>query len=539
MTSLQQSTDTGSRPNIVLILVDDMGYSDIGCYGSEIRTPNLNQLAGEGVRFTQMYNCARCCPSRASLLTGLYPHQTGIGHMVGDRHLPGYRGFLNDNCVTIAEALGRAGYRSYLSGKWHVGGHYPPNKPEEWRPGEEGHPIPTQRGFREHYGMLGGGGSYFNPPSLFHNETRAIAEGDDYYFTDAISENAVRMIDEAHASGDPFFAYVAYTAPHWPLHALPEDIARYEGKYRGRGWDDVRTARHEELKGMNVLNRRWDISPRDENAPPWAKVSSDLKDWEDLRMAVYAAQIDRMDQGVGAILAKLRELAIEDNTLVMFLSDNGGCAEFLAEDVGKPDKHRYNTPTRDGRSVHVGNTAELRPGPDDTFMSYDLPWANASNSPFRLYKHWVHEGGISTPFIVRWPSTITDRGTLRHTPTHFIDIMATCLAAAGAEYPEEFNGKPIAPMAGESLLDAFQGESWRREHPIYWEHEGNRAVRVDNLKLVSKHPGAWELYDMNVDRIELCDLSGKNIERVRYFVKRYDEWAPRCNVVPWHELTGG
>ena len=526
------------RPNIVLILVDDMGYSDIGCYGSEIRTPSLDGLAEGGVRFTQMYNCARCCPSRASLLTGLYPHQAGVGHMVGDRgeEFPGYRGFLQENCVTIAEALGRAGYRTRMSGKWHVGGHYQPNKPDTWTPGDDGHPLPIQRGFEEHWGMVGGGGSYFNTPFVYHNDTRVIP-GDGFYLTDEISDNAVRMIDDVGRTDDPFFLYVAYTAPHWPLHALPEDIAKYEGTYRNRGWDDVRTARHEELKGMGVLDAKWDISPRDEQSPPWADVPKKLKDWEDLRMAVYAAQIDRMDQGVGRILAKLAELGVEDDTLVMFVSDNGGCAEFLAEDVSRPQPHRYRIPTHDGRPVHVGNTPALRPGPDDTFMSYDLPWANASNTPFRLYKHWVHEGGISTPFIVRWPGKAS-AGAIRHQPMHFIDLMATCLDAAGAEYPEEFNGHEITPLEGESLLGAFEGDAWSRERPIFWEHEGNRAVRVDNWKLVSKYPGGWELYDMNEDRTELVDLAAKSADRVKAFAKMYDDYAARAKVLPWEHVTG-
>ena len=534
------SRNTGpraSRPNIVLILVDDMGYSDIGCYGSEIRTPNVDRLAAEGIRFTQMYNCARCCPSRASLLTGLYPHQAGVGHMVGDSGLDGYRGFLQQNCVTIAEVLARAGYRTFMSGKWHVGGYYPPNQPDTWRPGDEGHPTPIQRGFEEHYGMLGGGGSYFDPPSLHHNDIRVVIPGDeDYYFTDAISDNAVRMIGEAGRGDAPFFLYVGYTAPHWPLHALPEDIARYEGKYGG-GWDAVRTARHEELKGMGILNPKWNISPRDEQAPDWSDVPPKLKTWQNLRMAVYAAQIDRMDQGVGRICARLRELGIEDDTLVMFMSDNGGCAEFLAEDVGRPQPHRYNIPTRDGRPMHVGNTPALRPGPDDTFMSYDLPWANASNTPFRLYKHWVHEGGIATPFVVHWPKAAT-RGGIRHQPVHFIDVMATCLDAAGARYPEEHNGQPVTPLEGESLLPALGSDAWSRERPIFWEHEGNRAVRLDNWKLVSKYPGGWELYDMNEDRTELNDLAPGNAATVDRLARMYDEWAERVGVLPWEQVTG-
>jgi len=521
------------RPNMVLILVDDMGYSDIGCFGSEIATPNVDALAKGGVRFTQMYNCARCCPSRASLLTGLYPHQAGVGHMVGDygERFPGYRGFLNENCVTIAEALRNSGYQTRMSGKWHVGGYYQYNKPQTWTPGVPGYPTPTQRGFEEHRGLLGGGSSYFDPVSFYHNERRVIPEGD-FYLTDDISDAAVRMIGEMSAKSSPFFLYVGYTAPHWPLHALPEDIAKYEGKYR-KGWEVLRTARHEELKGLGILDDKWPISPRDEQAPPWSDVKE--KDWEDLRMAVYAAQIDRMDQGVGRIIRALRESGVDENTLVMFASDNGGCAEFLAEDIGRPEPHRFNIPTRDGRPMHLGNTPKLRPGGDTTFMSYDLPWANASNSPFRLYKHWVHEGGISTPFIVHWPKIAKD-GMIRHEPMHFIDIMATCLDAAGAKYPTEYNRHAIAPLEGESVLPAIKGKSWSRERPIYFEHEGNRAVRDGQWKLVSRYPGPWELYDMTADRTELNDLSAKDPDRVKAVEKVYQAWAEPRNVVPWEVL---
>ena len=525
---------TDTRPNIVLILVDDMGYSDIGCYGSEIRTPNLDSLAEGGIRFTQMYNCARCCPSRASLLTGLYPHQAGVGHMVGDRGegYPGYRGFLNDNCVTIAEALGAAGYRARMSGKWHVGGYYAYNRPETWTPGEPGYPTPIQRGFQEHYGLLGGGSSYFDPVTLYHNDRRVMPEGP-YYLTDDITDNAVRMVDEMAEDDAPFFLYVGYTAPHWPLHALPEDIARYEGRYR-RGWDALRTARHEELKGMGILDRKWEISSRDDQAPPWGDIEE--TDWEDLRMAVYAAQIDRMDQGVGRIIRKLRDCGVDDNTLVMFASDNGGCAEFLAEDTDRPEPFRFNIPTRDGRPLHVGNTPKIKPGPDTTFMSYDLPWANASNTPFRLYKHWVHEGGVSTPFVVHWPK-IARGGAIRHEPMHFIDIMATCLDAAGASYPKEYGGRAITPLEGESILPAVRGGAWSRERPIFFEHEGNLAVRLGNWKVVSKYPGPWELYDMNEDRTELYDLSAKDPGKVGDVEKMYSEWAVPRGVVPWGELT--
>ena len=518
------------RPNIVVILVDDMGFSDIGCFGSEIRTPNLDQLGNDGLRFTQMYNCARCCPTRASLLTGLYAHQAGIGHMTGNAGFPEYQGYLRDDCVTIAEALREGGYRTQMSGKWHVGGGYQGNRPDTWRPGETGHPIPVQRGFDEHYGMLGGGGSYFNPPYMIRNDTIVEPEGDDYYLTDAISDEAVSMIEKSSGAEEPFFLYVAYTAPHWPLHALPEDMAKYEGQYRKGGWDALRTARHEELKGLGILDAKWDISPRDEKAPAWADAKE--RDWEDLRMAAYAAQVDRMDQGVGKIMMKLRELGLDENTLVMFLSDNGGCAEFLAEDTNRKEPFRYDVPTRDGRPMRIGNSPRIRPGPDDTFMSYDLPWANASNTPFRLYKHWVHEGGVSTPLIVSWPAAVRESRTI-HEPCHVIDIMATCLDAAGVDCPEEREGLRVTPVEGESLVPLTGGRNWSRERPIFFEHEGNCAVRDGIWKLVSKYPGDWELYNMQEDRTELNDLAASESARVKQMVRMYDDWAARCRVQDW------
>ncbi len=546
-----ESNQHATRPNVVLILVDDMGYSDIGCYGSEIHTPNLDRLANRGVRFSQMYNCARCCPTRASLLTGLYPHQAGIGNMVGDMGVgPAYQGYLRDDCVTLAEVLGAAGYRTLMSGKWHVGGGYAANHPETWAPGTKPYPIPTQRGFDEYYGMLSGGGSYFNPPYMMRGERLVYPAGPDYYLTDDISEQAVRMIRETAretagatppAGGaidgekQPFFLYVAYTAPHWPLHAMPEDIARYEGRYR-QGWDALRSARHEELKGLGVLDPKWPISPRDEKAPPFDDLDPARRDWEDLRMAVYAAQVDRMDQGVGRILDELRRLRIEDDTIVMFLSDNGGCAEFLAEDTNKPEPFRYNIPTWDGRPMTVGNIPGLRPGSDTTFMSYDLPWANASNSPFRMFKHWVHEGGISTPFIVHWPAGLGTQPRMCHSQAHVMDIMATLVEVTGAPYPQEHHGTAIQPLEGESFLPALRGSSWQRERPLFWEHHGNRAVRDGQWKLVQKEGAPWELHEMEADRTEVNDLAAAEPGRAQDLHAMYDEWARRCGVLTHEEI---
>jgi arylsulfatase A-like enzyme len=527
-TPAAEQAEGNRRPNIVLILVDDMGFSDIGCYGSEIQTPHLDRLAAGGVRLTQMYNGARCCPTRASLLTGLYPHQAGVGHMVNNLGVPAYQGYLNEQCVTIAEALEPAGYRTYMTGKWHVGG-YHSTESADWKIGEAGYPTPLQRGFDRHYGTLAGAGSFFNPHTLMRDGEFVAPEGDDYYYTDAIGDASVEMIREAAA--DPFFLYVAFTAPHWPLHALPEDIAKYRGRYR-QGWDALRQERHARLKQMGIVTPEWEITPRDENAPAWEDLSEEEQDWEDARMAVYAAQIDRMDQNVGKIVRALEEQGVAQDTLIMFLSDNGGCAEFLRED----GRHSSAPPlTRDGRPVKIGNIKGLMPGPADTYMSYDLPWANASNTPFRLYKHWVHEGGIATPFIAYWPGTVPEN-RLAHAPCNLIDIMATCLDAAGATYPRQHGGREIQPPEGESLLPLLHDQAWSRERPICWEHEGNRAVRQGKWKLVSKFPGPWELYDMERDRTELHDLTAEHPEKATELSRIWDVWAQRVGVVPWEEI---
>ena len=528
------SAASTQRPNIIVILADDMGYSDIGCFGSEIRTPNLDSLGYNGLRFSQMYNSARCCPSRAALLTGLNPQQAGVGHMVANLGVAEYQGYLKENCVTIAESLRELGYSTFMSGKWHVGGDYDLSDPDSWTPGTPDHPTPTQRGFDRYYGILTGAGNFYYPKTLMDQETLvSLDDLDDFYLTDAISDNAVKMVGEAAEGDAPFFMYVAYTAPHWPLHALEEDIARYEGQYR-RGWDHLRTSRHEELKGMGILDEKWEISPRDGSSHSWTTASD--RDWEDIRMAVYAAQIDRLDQGVGRILDALRSRDMDGNTLIMFLSDNGGCAEFLAEDGSLPQPARYGGINPDGSQVHVGNIPGMRPGGAQTFMSYDLPWANASNTPFRRFKRWTHEGGISMPFIMSWPDRITEPGIV-HSPAHLIDIMPTCLDAAAAAHPNERAGQPTMSLEGESMLTAIDNRAWSREQPIFWEHEGSRAVRQGRWKLVSAVGERWELYDMEQDRTELNDLYNRNESKARELEGLYDRWAERCGVLPWNVIN--
>ncbi len=522
------------RPNIVVILADDMGFSDIGCFGSEIRTPALDGMAQQGVRFTQMYNCARCCPTRASLLTGLYPHQAGVGLMVDDYGFgPAYQGYLNTHGVTIAEALRPAGYSTGYAGKWHTSPGMPLSGPPTGEPGSLRNPTPLSRGFERFYGTLAGCGSYFYPNGLMDQERHITAEDSDFYYTDAISDRACGMITEASGGECPFFLHVCYTAPHWPLHAQPEDIERYRGAYR-KGWDHFRTARHEELKGMGILSPKWDISPKDWGWRDFASHSASRQEWEDLRMAVYAAQVESMDRGIGRILETLQAAGVADDTLVMFLSDNGGCAEFLNEDGNNTTwPGMYGLTARPGQVCTVGNIERLAPGPATTFMSYDQPWANVSNSPFRLYKHWVHEGGISTPCVVRWPAGMQKTGHISHRPCHVIDIMATCLELAGARYPGEYRGTAILPFEGESFLPLLQGRDVPRERPLFWEHEGNSAVRDGDWKLVRQHGHDWELYNMLEDRTELHDLSRGNEAIRNRLIRQYKEWAQRCGARDW------
>jgi arylsulfatase A-like enzyme len=509
------------KPNIIIIMADDMGFSDIGCYGGEIQTPNLDRLAAHGLRFTQFYNTARCCPTRASLLTGLYSHQAGIGHMTANYQKPGYLGHLNDRCVTIAEALQPAGYGSYAVGKWHVGG-----DPQHW---------PGKRGFSRYYGANSASGHYFGMqkgrrfiiddqeyfPETSLRKVGSVQyypfknpDGSPWYGTDAYTDHAIQYINEHDSGKEPFFLYMAYTAPHWPLHAPEQDIAKYRGTYK-KGWDALRKARHERMKKMGIVDKDWPLTDRDSKASAWEDVEDAKKDDLDLRMAVYAAMIDRMDQNIGRLVESLKTNGILDNTLILFLADNGGCAE------GGPGGFSRNDRT---------------PGTPDSYTSYGLSWANASNTPFRLYKHWVHEGGIATPLIAYWPTVIKQKGTLTHQTGHVIDLMATCCDVAGCAYPKTYKEKEIVPLAGKSLLPIFQGKTRTGHQAIFWEHEGNRAARKGKWKLVSKHPGAWELYDLEADRTELHNVIKKNPQIANDLKAEYQNWAQRSNVIPWKEL---
>lgn len=518
--------DPSGRPNVVLVLVDDMGFADLGVMGSEIRTPNIDALARVGLLFTSMYNCARCCPTRAALLTGLYPHKAGIGHMGANLGTPSYQGFLRNDAATIAELMRAGGYRTLMSGKWHVGGDFWARLVDTWRVGDVDRPTPRQRGFDRFYGIIDGVTNFFSPHYIMEDDRRVDVSPTDFYFTDAITDKAIDMIRESAADASPFFLYLAHAAPHWPLHAHEEDIARYDGVY-SKGWDALRTNRHEEMLSRGVLQHKWAISPRDQAAPAWGDVK--VKDWEASRMAVYAAMIDRMDQSIGRVVAELKRLGQYENTLILFLSDNGGCAEFMAEDGWAkfmPDIHN------DGRKIQMGNRPTLRPGGPLTYMSYDLPWANVSNAPFRLFKHWVHEGGISTPMIAHWPTKLREPRVV-HSPCHVVDLLPTILDAARLPYPDEFGGEAIQRLDGESLMPALSGAEWSREQPIYFEHEGNCAVRMGNFKLVRKFNQPWELYDMEADRTELNDLAGGNGVLAAKLAHDYGGWAKSVGVMDW------
>ena len=527
------------RPNIIVVMSDDMGFSDIGCYGGEIATPNLDRLAEGGLRFTQFYNTGRCCPTRASLLTGLYPHQAGIGHMMEDRGHDGYRGDLNRRCLTIAEVLHPAGYATYMVGKWHVTRHTQPDGPKfNW---------PLQRGFDRFYGTITGAGSFFDPGTLTRDNTMISPFADPeyrpekFYYTNAISDHAVRFLEEHHNSQPdrPFFMYVAYTCAHWPMHALDEDIAQQQGNY-DRGYAPVRSQRFERAKQLGLIDSRWDLSPQEGD---WAKVEHQA--WEARCMEVYAAMIHCMDGGIGRIVDTLQNHGQLEDTLILFLQDNGGCQETngrqgnarrpvaatlprIADDVilrdVVPKQTRAGVPTLTGPFI--------MPGPSDTYIAYGRNWANVSNTPFREYKHFVHEGGISTPLIAHWPEGIRRRGELEQQPAHLIDVMATCVDVSHARYPTQLGTDSIEPLEGRSLLPAFEGGTIRRE-AIYWEHEGNRAIRVGKWKLVAKgERGAWELYDMEADRTEMHDVSATDPERVTELAAQWQAWAQRAHVLP-------
>jgi arylsulfatase len=501
--------DSSARPNVIVILVDDLGFSDFGCYGSEIPTPNIDALAAGGLRFTQFYNTARCSPTRASLITGLYPHQAGLGHLDSTVHegSKGTTGKLRQDCVTMGEVLGEAGYFTIMTGKWHMGGY-------------RGTP-PWSRGFMR--SLSSKIGEVYFPDQKQRREDgididgKRVAHdapilGENWYGPDLITEWGLKFVDEARAAGKPFFWYLAHSSVHFPLQAPQEDIDRYRGKYLV-GWDKLREDRHRRQIEMGLVDPKWPLTQRPPDVRAWDSRTDKAKDRFDHIMAIYAAMIDRLDRSVGTLVNSLKERGELDNTLIVLLSDNGGNAE----------------------SGPRGRLEGDEPGGPQSVVFLGQSWATLANTPFWRYKHFTHEGGISTPFIAHWPAGIPSerRGKLEHQPGHLIDIMATAIDVTGATYPTEFKGRAIQPMEGVSLLPAFHGEPLIRDEPIFFEHEGNRAVRAGKWKLVLKHRGPWELYDMESDRTERQNLIDEEPELARNLIAKWEAWAKRADVGPW------
>lgn len=501
------------RPNILYILADDLGFSDLGCFGGEINTPVLDSLATNGVRLTQFYNTGRCCPSRAAILTGQYPHRVGLGHMTtNDLGQPGYRGVVSAEAQTIAQVLAPAGYRSFMSGKWHLGT-----------------PDPTRHGFEEFYGTLVSAKRFFDPEHLIRlppgRTAREYPPGE-FYATDAVTDHALDFLQRARQTPEqPWFLYLAYNAPHFPLHAPQNEIAKYADRYHG-GWDRLREARLQRMKELGIVPRETRLSPRShwQNYgetktgvnPAWDTLPQDRRLDLARRMAIYAAMIDRLDQQLGRVIADLKAAGEFDNTLIVFTSDNGACFEW--------DPFGFDIRSSNQNILHTGEMLDGM-GQPDTFHSVGSGWANASNTPWRLYKHFNHEGGIASPGIVHWPAGLQAQpGTINHQPAHIIDLLPTAIAVSGATD----NGS--LPLPGRDLITHINAGS--TERMLFFEHQGNRAVRAGQWKLVALDDQPWELYDLNVDRIESNDLSQAHPDRVRKLAAAWDKWATANDVTP-------
>lgn len=514
----EHETDT-VRPNIVVILADDMGFSDIGCYGSEIPTPHLDSLAHHGLRFARFYNSARCSPTRAALLTGLHPHQAGMGILaevpgkpVDADVAPGYRRVLSRDAVTLAEVLRPAGYRTYLAGKWHLG--Y--DGQEKW---------PLARGFDRFYGIVAGASSFFRPEDprgLTLDNTPLPAPEGDYYTTDAFTDYALQFLREPRAAA-PFFLFLSYTAPHWPLHARPEDIAKFVGLYRG-GWDKLREARLARQIELGILPAGTSLSPRDEEVRAWDSLTETQQTELDYRMAVYAAQVHRMDWNIGRVVEALKDQGTLENTLIFFLSDNGASAEPYT-DLGGGDFADVNAADQ----VMLAGV-DRRGG-----SSYGSGWANAGNTPFRKHKSRLHEGGIITPLIVHWPAGLKAApGFITPAPGYLTDFMPTILEVTGASYPDEFNGETIQPLVGTSLVPHFSGAAPPSPAWLFWEQYDNKAVRFGDWKAVqaAEQGSPWELYHMAKDPTELDDLANREAPTLQRLISAWQAWAETHRVLP-------
>lgn len=502
-----------NSPNILLIVADDLGFSDLGCYGGEIATPNLDALAADGIRLTQFYTTGRCCPSRACLLTGFYPHRVGLGHMTQDIGQPGYRGRVAEDVLTIAQHLQQCGYRSFLSGKWHLGTD-----------------DPTRHGFEEFYGTLVSAKTFWDPDHFLRlpKGRKITPQRRNFYGTDALGEQAITFLNQARETPDrPWFLYLAFNAPHFPLHAPPETIAKYVDRYTS-GWDVLRAERLGRMQQLGIVPPDTQLSPRSRYADWVESLSKENPAWKDLpsnrqadlarRMAIYAAMVDHMDQAIGRVLDDLKSHDEFANSLIVFTSDNGGCAEW--DPFGFDIKSGPKTILHENDELaHMGSAG--------TFHSVGSGWANASNTPWRLYKHFNHEGGIAVPCILHGPSVNQGhKGTIHSTPTHLIDLLPTILESAGISETVDTKSLP-----GQSLHRVMRGQPLPNRK-LFFEHEGNRAVRDGRWKLVALRDHAWELYDISVDRIEQHDLASKYPEKVRSLATSWSEWANGNHVTP-------
>lgn len=528
-----------NRPNIILILADDLGYSDLGCYGGEIATPNLDYLASNGMRFARFYNTSRCCPTRASILTGLYNHQAGIGEMTTERNLPGYRGYITKNTATIAEVLKKAGYNTAMTGKWHVSNtiEQPTKEAQmQWLHHRVDHPLfspieqyPTKRGFDKYYGNIWGVVDFFDPFSLV-NGTEAVKQVPaGYYHTDAINDTAVSYIREMSKNqNNPFFLYVAHTAPHWPLQALPEDIEKYKNKYK-EGWDAIREQRYKKMIQLGLIDpKTTKLSPRIKNDLKWE--DNPDKEWDAMAMAVHAAMVDRMDQGIGRIINELKRTGQLNNTVILFLSDNGASPK---------DCMRYGPgfdrpgETRNGTKISYPVRKDAMPGPQTVYASIGERWANVCNTPYQYAKAQSYEGGIRTPMIAFWPKGIHSKGSINQHPGHVMDFMATFAELAKTSYPQTMNGNNIIPTTGISLVPTLKGGEQKVHEYFYNEHFGARSVRNKDWKLVSKsNDSTWHLFRIREDETEMNDLAGQHPEIVRALSQQWRQWAQSNNVYP-------
>ncbi|RAJ08178.1 arylsulfatase [Chitinophaga skermanii] len=507
LVSAQKKTQ---QPNIILIMVDDMGWSDIGPYGSEISTPNLDRLAAEGLRLQEFYNNSICAPTRASLLTGQFAHKAGIGYFNVNLGLPAYQGYLNRESLTLAEVLKEAGYSTLMSGKWHVG--------------DDSLSWPNQRGFDQFFGFIGGASNYFDiapykekaPPVQLVENNRAINLQPGKYLTDEIAGHAVQFLEEQNKSNKPFFLYVAYNAPHWPLQAQPADIDKYKGKY-SIGWDSLRQQRIQRLQKIGLLAPNATI-PKDPQVPAWESLTYDEKKYWEKKMEVYAAMIDRMDQGIGQILNKLKALKKDKNTLIVFISDNGAQGGFIP----------------------AGRKRPRSSGPIGSAGSYDYveqSWANVSNAALRSYKASAYEGGISSPLIAWYPGKIKANSIAKGT-AHLVDLAPTFYELAGAQYPQQYHQVAINPLPGTSLAKLFLAQQEiNRASPLCWERAGNRAVRSGKWKLVSAYPAnEWELYDIENDRGETKNLAQQQPQVVAELNAVYEKWAKQNDVIDYDKI---